>query len=553
MHFVKRILAILAIFLTLPVFVSSAQNVPVKMGLLVTSDLQSHIFPFETTIRNNGKKKTIQVGGLGRISALAEKLRQETDGTLVLSTGDDLMVPFYEMFKGIPEIKAMNMAGYDAITPGNHEFDLGVRTYVNAAKEASFDIISSNLSITDSGLSQVIKPYTTKSVAGLKIGIFGLMTPDLARVSNVGNSVTVKDPFSTALEMVKTLKAQKVDMVICLTHIGTQMDMQLARTVPGIDIIVGGHTHDYLFRKIRHNNGKEVLIVHAGVGGEKAGVLKFAFDSRITKPTWKTVLLDEKIASDQNIDSFLKPYKIAFEKKLSEPVGASEVDLDARKTVIRQKESNLGNLIVDSWIDWFKSKNNAVDCAVMNGGGIRGDRIYPAGNISLKTLLEIHPFGNTVYKLTLTGEQLLRALEISASTMVIPEDGCDTAYRPHGGAFLQVGGIRFVIDPNKKPFCAIYEGRKIKRILCCGERVIKAEILRNGTWVPVEKKKTYVVLTNSWLACGGDGYYVFNEAKKKEDTTFRIVDLLTFYLKKHSPVKPATEGRITILSPVLAE
>ncbi len=546
MSLLKRSLVLLVIFILFPLTLSGNQKKPARFALLVTSDLQSHIFPFKSTIRESGKKKTIMVGGLGKLATMATRLRSKNDGVLVLSTGDDLMVPFYDMFKGIPEIKAMNMAGYDAVTPGNHEFDLGVATYANAAKEATFDIVSSNLVIYDSQLSRIIKPYTIKTIAGLKIGIFGLMTPELPRVSNVGSNLKVKNVFTTAREMVRLLREKGVDMIICLTHVGTQLDLDLAKTVPGIDIIVGGHTHDYLFKKISSPARGEVVVVHAGVGGEKIGVLTFLYSNRVKKPEWETVLLDSKIVGNRKIDMFLKPYQVAYEKKLSEPIGISAVDLDARKNTVRSQESNLGNLIVDSWLDWFRRKNH-VDCALMNGGGIRGDRIYPAGKISLRTLLEIHPFGNTVYKFTLTGKQLLQALEISAATVVISGDGCGPDNRPHGGAFLQVGGIRFVIDLNKKPFCAIYDGRKLKKLLFRGERIVKAEIFKNGSWVPIAGNDSYVVLTNSWLACGGDGYYVFNEAKKKEDTTFRIVDLLSFYVKKHSPVKPKVEGRIEIL------
>ncbi len=550
MDSLKKIVSVLTVFLVLFVFASAGAKQSVRVGFLVTSDLQSHVLPFETSLRAD-KNKTVLIGGLGRIATLAGGLRKDTDATLVFSTGDDLMVPFFDMFEGIPEIKAMNMACYDAVTPGNHEFDLGVRTYASAAREARFDIISSNLIIHDNDLSKIIKPWVIKSVAGLKIGIFGLMTPDLPRLSNVGDSVEVKNLFATAREMVKALHSYEVDLIVCLTHMGTRLDMQLANNVPGIDIIVGGHTHDYLFKKITRTNGNEVLIVHAGAGGEKAGILKFIFDGKVKRPRWETVLLDKKIPSDQEIDAFLEPYAVAYKEKLAQPIGFSEVALDARKQTVRTRESNLGNLIVDSWIDWFRSKKTHVDCALMNAGGIRGDRIYPAGQVSLKTLLEILPFGNTVYKMKLSGEQLLRAMEISASTLVVPGDGCDASGRPHAGAFLQVGGIRITIDLSKKPFCATYDGREIRKVLSEGNRIRRAEIFRKGKWEPVKKDKMYVVLTNSWLAAGGDGYYVFEHASQKEDTTFRVVDILTLYLKKHPRIKPALEGRIKILFPAL--
>ncbi len=545
MRYPKRIIAAVLLLGILLFLVTCTPKKSTRICFLVTSDLQSQVFPHQVTMSETGKKKTILAGGLAKISTLARNIKEETDGVLLLSTGDDLMVPFYEMFKGVPEIKAMNLAGYNVVTPGNHEFDLGVKTYASTLKKASFDIVSSNLYINDTQLSSLIKPFVIKTVEGVKIGVFGLMTPELPRVSNVGKVIKVDDVIKTAVSMVKTLKGKDVDLIVALTHIGTALDIKLAKTVSGIDFIVGGHTHDYLYKRLK-TGGRVTIIVHAGAGGTKVGTLCFTYTGKIEKLKWQIVMLDDTIPNDPKIDQFLEPFKKEYEKKLSEPVGVSLVDLDAKKEIIRKQESNLGNLIADSWLDWFKNKGNRVDCAMMNAGGIRGDRIYPAGAISLKTLLEIHPFGNTVYMVTLTGKQLLQALEISASTIKVPVDGCSPNNRPHDGAFLQVSGLRMQIDVSKKPFCAEYNGREITKLLARGKRVIRAEIFRNGTWKPVQKEKVYRVLVNSWLASGGDGYYVFNKAQSKKDTTFRIVDLLAFYVKKHSPIKPVTEGRITI-------
>jgi 5'-nucleotidase len=370
-----------------------------NLAIVTTADLQSQVFPFKMKKIVNGEKVEVSVGGLGRVSAAANSVWGEMDGTLMVSSGDALMGTFYFMFKGIPEIEAMNRAGYQVIVPGNHEFDQGVKVYADALQHAKFDVVCANLITTNQLLAEKIKPFVFKEIGGVRVGIFGLITPDLARSSNVGNTVTaLADIIPIARQQVASLRAGGAKLVIALTHIGTTLDEELARNVAGIDIIVGGHTHDYLFEKIFAPDGRETVIVHAGAGGSKVGVLTFEYAWGVACPAWETVLLDEGVGSDAVVTEFLAPYKKKFDKKLSEPIGISNVDLDGRKETVRAKESNLGDLIADSWLDWFAAKGNQTSGALVNGGGIRGDRIYPAGQLTMKDILEILPFGNTVYQ-----------------------------------------------------------------------------------------------------------------------------------------------------------
>jgi len=520
-----------------------------NLAIVTTADLQSQVFPFKMKEIVNGKKVEVSVGGLGRVSAAANSVWTEMDGTLMVSSGDALMGTFYFMFKGIPEIEAMNRAGYQVIVPGNHEFDQGVKVYANALQHAKFDVVCANLVTTNQLLAEKIKPFVFKEIGGVRVGIFGLITPDLARSSNVGSEVTaLADIIPIARRQVANLRAGGAKLVVALTHIGTVLDEELARNVAGIDIIVGGHTHDYLFEKISAPDGRETMIVHAGAGGSKVGVLSFEYAWRVACPAWETVLLDETVGSDTAVTEFLAPYKKKFDEKLSEPIGVSSVDLDGRKKTIRTKESNLGDLIADSWLDWFAAKGNQTNGALVNGGGIRGDRIYPAGQLTMRDILEILPFGNTVYQVKLTGAQLKQVFEISASSFVVQGDGCGESNRAHGGGFLQLSGFRITLNLKGRPFCAVYEGRKMRNLLFRGNRVEKIEVKRGGKWEPLRMDETYKLLVSAWLAEGGDGYYIFPElpAQDRQDTTMRISDLLAAYVKKISPVEIHTEGRIVI-------
>jgi len=457
-----------------------------------------------------------------------------------------LMGTFFFMFKGVPEIGAMNRAGYDVVVSGNHEFDQGVVVYANALKSAWFEVVCSNLFTLNATLAGEISPPLIKRVAGVKIGIFGLITPDLARCSNVGNDVSVSGNLvSIAKREVAGLRAEGAQLVVALTHIGTTLDEDLARHVRGIDVIVGGHTHDYLNETIPGPGGWKTIIVHAGAGGAKVGVLAFEFSNgHISNPVWETIPLLKDIGSDKRVVAYLAPYKRAYDKKLSQPVGVTEVNLDGREVTLREKESNLGDFIADSWVDWFASKGNKIDVALVNSGAIRGD--YPAGNLTMKDILGMLPFGNTVYQVELTGKQLKQVLEIGASSRVVTGDGCNSNDRIHSGAFLQVSGLKFTINLKGQPFCAIYNGREVKKILSPGNRIEKPEIFQNGSWHPIDMAKTYTILVNAWMAEGGDGYYVFNQLKDKEDTTMRASDLLVSYVKEKSPVSPKVDGRIVV-------
>jgi 5'-nucleotidase / UDP-sugar diphosphatase len=517
------------------------------LAIVETSDLHSYVLPYETVVTKDGAKVTILVGGMDRIAAVAERMRKSTDGTLLVTGGDNLMGFFFRSFEGVPEITSMNMAGYDVVTLGNHDFDLGVDACTRAMRKADFPIVSSNVTITDRELSRIVTPYLIREVAGIKVGFFGLMTPDLPRVSSVGNAVTVDDDLtSVSTEMVRTLREKGADIVVALTHVGKDLDEATAREVAGIDIIVGGHSHDSFEETVEGPGGWKTVIVQAGVNAKEAGVLTFdVAGGKVLNPAWKTVLLDEAAGSDPAIAAYLKPYQDKLDERMNKPVGETLVDLDALNDVVRKKESNLGDLVTDAWADWFVKKGAKNPIAMVNGGTVRGNQVYPKGPITYGELLKIHPFSNTIYEVTLSGKDLLTVLELSASALRLKDDGSTDAERVAEGGFLQVSGIRFVIDMAGRPFCGEYDGRSIKRVIFPGERVKDVMVRENGAWVKLNPAKDYTVLVTSWTASGGDGYYPFIKAVKK-DTTVDIVDALLTYIKAKSPIRPVTEGRIVI-------
>ncbi len=542
----KRILGVLLLVLVLSFIV----GVPsfAKSGTLVlleTNDLQSAVVPFKAKVYVNGEKVKKMVGGLARVASFYKEMVKEYDGSVVLvSGGDDTIGPLFYYFHGKPEYRGMSLAGYSVVAPGNHEFDLGPAVYAEAIDHASFDIISANLKIKEPILQGKIKPYVIKNVGNLKVGFFGLMTSELPIVSNAGEGVGVEgDYVKVAKQMVKELKDKGVDVVIAVTHIGLTEDIKLAKQVEGIAAILGGHSHSLTKKAevVDGPNGWKTVVVQAGARAMYVGKLVLPVDNGrpvIDGMKWELVLMDENIPEDAAVSSYLEPMIKAMDEKLSTPIGESLVDLDARKKAVRAGESNLGDFIADAFLWKFKG-----DVAVTNGGGIRGDKIYPKGEISYKTLTQIHPFGNTVVIAELTGEELRKVLEISASALIGPNDNYDGKKRTPTGGFLQVAGLKVTYDLTKPPTIIDNNGNVEK----WGERVVKVEVLKNGKWQPLDPKATYKVITNSWTGHGGDKYYIFKK-KGVYDTTMPIVDVMAEYIKYlGGKISPKVEGRITII------
>ena len=508
------------------------------LTILTTSDLQSQVTEFETKIRIGGEKVKKTVGGIARIGYLVKKFKKSRKRVLFLTSGDDFLGPFYRAFKGIPETLFWDMIA-DAWTPGNHEFDQGPEVFGEALDYCTIPVLCANLDVTEEpALNGKIKPYTIFEVKGLKVGVFGLITPNLPVITNLGDKVKVNgDLVSVSKDMVSTLKSEGVDVIIALTHIGVDADKDLASKVDGIDVIVGGHSHTLLTEPVvvKTPSGGETIIVQDGARAAYLGELQIAVDKKgVYAYKWRLHLLDESVPKDPVLDKLVTYF--INQMPPPAPVGESLVDLDARKITVRKKEAAIGNLFTDAFRWKF-----GTDAALTNGGGIRGDKIYPKGVITTKTLLEMHPFGNTIVLVKIKGSILKQALERGASALISPNDPRDPK-TVVSGAFLQVSGLKFTIDVSKTPQQIDMDTGEI---IVPGERV--SDIYINGE--PLDMDKEYNVAINSWNANGGDGYFMFKNLPKdkKYDTSITIPEVLEEYIRAHTPISPKVEGRITII------
>ena len=235
---------------TASLFFSSCTSASEKnsqiITLIGTADLQGLMEPHKHEYDINGTKENRLAGGISKISSIVKHARDENPlGTFILSNGDDLMGRYFHTFKGEAIYSLMSQSGYELYAPGNHEFDKGAEVFADALDYAKFDVICSDLLIDDTVLEGKCIPYKTVNTQGTKIGFFSLMTEDFPLITSAGNIKLKANNFTVAQDMVNILQNEKCDIIIAITHIGLEQDKALANNVNGIDVIFGGHSHQY--------------------------------------------------------------------------------------------------------------------------------------------------------------------------------------------------------------------------------------------------------------------------------------------------------------------
>lgn len=257
-----------------------------KLTILHTNDTHSRLEPFPAD-----DKKFAGQGGVAARAAAIAAIRKEQQHVLLLDAGDIFQgTPYFNEYKGEPEMKAMSMMGYDCATMGNHDFDLGIEGFLQQLPHANFPFVVANYDFKKTALDQKIKPYITIKKGPLKIGIFGLGIQLYGLVPKENyKGIWYNDPVSTAIDVVYELKnKENCDMVICLSHLGFSYegkrvsDKVLAAQTQDIDLIIGGHTHTFLDEPVTMINrvGKPVIINQVGWAGLRLGQIDFIFNHK---------------------------------------------------------------------------------------------------------------------------------------------------------------------------------------------------------------------------------------------------------------------------------
>jgi 5'-nucleotidase / UDP-sugar diphosphatase len=496
----RRCWLILGLLLVLPCVAMAGE--PVEITILHVNDTHGHILPaIEKTI-----DETIPVSGAAHLAVLvAAERAKNPQGTLLLSAGDMFQgTPISNVFRGAPGIAVMNALHFDAMAIGNHEFDWSLDTLRELRTSASFPFLSANIEKETGGPIEGVKPFVILDRKGLKIAVIGLTTEEVAYTTKPDyvKSLRVLEPEKVLPGLIADAKRQGAQLIIVLSHIGLDADKAIARAVPGIDLIVGGHSHTAVTAPVLVG---ATMIVQAGCYGyylgvaslrvvvEDSGQLRVSGTGRL-----QTVLSGPDNGSDPRIAGLVNEYNEKIKVKFSEVVGETTVDL----TTSKEHETNIGNLLTDAM-----RLASGADMAFQNSGGIRTN--IPSGKISLEQAYTLLPFDNVLMTMDLPGTAVLRLLEQSA----VSERGV-----------LQMSGVTVSYDPSKP----------------AGGRVAAASV--GGR--PLEPARTYRIATNDFLAAGGDDFKPFMDGKNVVYGD-NLRDVFVTYLKQHSPVAPRAEGRVS--------
>ena len=496
------------------------------------------------------------------ITALAEARERFGDG-LLLDAGDIFSGTLYfNEYRGQDAVAFMNLMGYDAFVPGNHEFDLndpeqGHQALAALFEAADFPIVGANLDFSAApefaellgesiSVEPELKPKPGHLYDGIvveqggeRIGIFGLSTQSSETVSSPGN-VTIGDYREAAETMVAAFEAQGVNKIVALTHLGYDSDpsvgndLLLAQHVEGVDVIIGGHSHTRLESPVTVAENAlgepkaPTVIGQANEYGKYLGVMQVTFDDGgVVLDASGELLAAENFEPDVQALEMLEPYTARIEEVRDTQVGAhlntplpNPRHGNGDEQSVRANETALGNLIADGQLAAARRVNPDTVLALQNGGGIREP--IAEGDITVGELIAVQPFGNRLTLMNVTGAELLETFEIALAGA--PEES---------GAFLQISRGTQVEYDSRESF---------------DERVVSLKVTENGELQGVDPTRTYTIATNNFTAAGGDSHTALEAAYDDERST--IVgntdwEMLRDYMVTIGEVDYQVEGRIT--------
>lgn len=447
---------------------------------------------------------------IGGLPAVAQVVRREPGPKLLLDAGDWYQgTPEGTLSEGKAVAEGFNAAGYDAVAVGNHEFDLGRKVAESLARSLKMPVLAANIYVAGTNERPTwVRPYVIKEVAGAKVGIFGLVTSNMRNLTFERNyeGLSFRREAEEARDAVAALKRQGADVIVALTHVGFENPKKppfegekfLAENAPGIDIIVGGHSHTVLFDPVKAGS---TWIVQAGSYLTRVGKLVVDLDEKKRIRDVKGQLIDlwiDKWGQAEDVLQVVKRHQEKVAREMDVVIATSTVALLRN----RDGESTLGDWMTDCLRGWAKT-----DLAFQNSGGIRAD--LGAGPVTLRDIFQVMPFDNSVVTMTIAGMHVQDILEHGVSG--------------HAG-MMQVSGIALRYDAGRPP------GRRLKEVEAAG--------------APLEMGRKYTAATVDFLVQGGDKYGAFAQASNKVYTGTLLRDVLSECARKTSPIRMPAGNRI---------
>mgnify|MGYP001247372967 CR=1 FL=1 len=482
----------------------------VTFTILHQNDVHGAILPATVALPDG---TTRQQGGMVTLSRYLTMYRAANPGrTLFFNAGD--------WFQGTPEgnesrgesmVDLFNTLRLDAAAPGNHEFDFGADNFARLARQACFPVLASNLESARTGQRPEFLPvdYWQKDIDGVRLIAFGLLTHEAATTTSgdLRRSYRVTDEVAATRLAVAALRG-KCDILICLSHAGVDIDKELARQFPELDLVIGGHSHTMLDTPyVEPASG--VTVAQAGGKGAMLGKLDLQFDRtsrRIVGIAGELVPLVADLPGLPAADPFL----VARVNRWTEPVANQMAQIYGRTTVALTR-SNLAaapaSSLLGNWLcDIMRAKTGA-QIAFHNRAGIRAD--IPAGPITERHLYEVSPFGNKLAVLRLTGEQVRAVVTHALSNPRL---------------FLDVSGLTVTVAPGEAPDAFTVRGMTV-----------------SGR--ALQDRQVYTVVTNDFLADGGDGFDMFRAGSRRGPGTYQLLEVSRSAVRAVPAVTPANDNR----------
>ena len=502
--------------------------------------------------------------GYAGLSMIRDNLEKEGYETLLVDDGDAIQgSPIGTLFKGEKIIDLMNDLGYDVAIPGNHEFDYGMDRFLELAKSAQFPYISCNFNHEG---ELVFDPYIIKEAAGKKIAFVGVTTPETLVTSTPayfrddnGNLIygfmqekTGKELYSAVQDAVDSARSEGADLVCVMGHLGNEAECEpwtyadvIANTT-GIDVFFDGHSHDTDLVVMKNKVGQEVTRLAVGTKMSNIGYCHINAEGSIEEAdTWNwanDISAPELFDIQNDIRNKIDATRADLDEELNRVVASSNVELVIADPVekdsngkairiVRRTETNLGDLVADAYRD-----QSGADIAFVNGGGIRTN--ISKGDITYEDIINVHPFGNMLCVIEVSGQQILDALEWGSHA--IPDEN---------GGFIQVSGISYEIDSSVADPCISDENSMFVGIK--GKRRVNNVMVGDE---PIDPAKTYTLAGHDYMLLGhGDGYTMFDGANILQDRVKLdnqvLIDYITGTLNGEvgaDYAEPYGQGRIRI-------
>jgi len=473
-------------------------------------------------------------GGLARVKTLVDEARRKDPSTLLIISGDFLSPSLLSSLdKGSSVIEILNLLQVDYVTFGNHDFDFGMDILKKRIKQSKFKWISSNILELGGRI-----PGTTfvdiRKINRVNVGFFGLLDSKAVDSFYMPKEIDILDTVDAARRAVKALRKRNAEVIVAITHMDMDADRVLARSVPGIDLILGGHDHVEINEatsgeatrgpatsgeatrgKARSGIATGVpRIIKSGYNATTVGEVSiFTRGGKKDTVDGRHLEVNASIPEDPQVANMISKSIDNLNASYQVVLGTTLVPLDATSSGNRRGETNLGNYIADTM-----RKTMVADIAVMNGGAIVSGKVIKTGVITKKDLLSILPFENVLCKVMLKGGAIKEALEHSFAR-----------YEMGKGAFLQISGMKIVADISQP------SGQRIKSVVV-GE-------------IPLEEEREYTLALNDYLLRGGDGYTMLANTQILISDLYGqlVVDALASAIKESGVIDPKTDGRLTII------